>query len=148
MFYSHTFSFLLLIFANAGCSESLATEAIYRPADCAEVVNLVPKIAKSNPGEINKKTKGVPAKAEKPTITKTPPKPNPDEKSKDENDKVNVNDATSAQLETLPGIGPALAKRILDYRAKRKFKRLRDIRRVKGIGQAKFKKLKEKIRIK
>ncbi len=148
MFYTHTLSFLLLIFANAGCSESVANEAVYRPAECAESISLVPKIVKSNPGDTRPTTKGVNYKVKKLTINEAPPKPKPVEKLKEENEKININEATSAELESLPGIGPALAKRIQTYRAKRKFKRLRDIRRVKGIGHAKFKKLKEKIRVK
>ncbi len=151
MFYSHAFSFLFLIFAGAGCNESVATEAVYRPSDCADTVSLVPEIAKSNPAESMKKTKGKPSKVKKMTIDpkKAPPKkPKETETSKGENNKINLNEATLTQLESLPGIGPSLAKRIDAYRAKRKFKRLRDIRRVKGIGYAKYNKLKEKIRIK
>ncbi|HYE01724.1 MAG TPA: ComEA family DNA-binding protein [Phycisphaerales bacterium] len=49
--------------------------------------------------------------------------------------KVELNTATQAELELLPGIGPALAKRILDDRARRgAFKSLADLDRVSGIG--------------
>ncbi len=48
---------------------------------------------------------------------------------------VGLNTATAAQLETLPRIGPAMARRILDYRAQRgAFTRVEDLRNVKGIG--------------
>ncbi len=48
---------------------------------------------------------------------------------------INVNTAAQGELELLPGIGPALAKRILDYRAtKGPFKRIDDLDNVKGIG--------------
>ncbi len=49
--------------------------------------------------------------------------------------KVDLNTAGKAELETLPGIGPALAQRILeDRRAHGPYKRLEDLDRVKGIG--------------
>jgi competence protein ComEA len=48
---------------------------------------------------------------------------------------INVNTAGQGELELLPGIGPALAKRIIDHRAaKGAFKRVDDLDAVKGIG--------------
>ncbi|MGH2404175.1 MAG: helix-hairpin-helix domain-containing protein [bacterium] len=48
---------------------------------------------------------------------------------------VNVNTATAADLEHLPGIGPVLARRIVEHReAKGLFRRLDDLLEVKGIG--------------
>ena len=52
---------------------------------------------------------------------------------------LNLNTATVAQLETLPGIGPALAQRIVDYRtANGPFGSLDDLLDVSGIGPAKL----------
>lgn len=49
--------------------------------------------------------------------------------------KININSASAAELETLPGIGPVLAQRILDERqANGPFQRPEDITRVNGIG--------------
>lgn len=63
-------------------------------------------------------------------------------------DKININTADKAALEKLPGIGPSLADRILDYRkANGGFKEITDIKKVSGIGEAKFNQLKEKITI-
>ena len=48
---------------------------------------------------------------------------------------INVNSAGQGELELLPGIGPALAKRIIDHRAaKGPFRRVDDLDAVKGIG--------------
>ncbi len=60
--------------------------------------------------------------------------------------RVNINTADAAALETLPGIGPALAQRILDYRqAHGPFLRVEDIMEVSGIGKATFEKLSDQI---
>ena len=52
---------------------------------------------------------------------------------------VNINTATAAQLETLPGIGPVLAGRIVAYREKNgPFQATEELTKVKGIGEAKL----------
>ncbi len=73
-----------------------------------------------------------------------------DEKSvSTKNSKVNINTATQAQLETLPGIGPSTASKILTYRKEKgKFTKIEDIKEVSGIGDAKFEKIKNYISIK
>jgi competence protein ComEA len=54
-------------------------------------------------------------------------------------ERVNLNSATVAELETLPGIGPALAERIVAYREQHgPFRTVKDVQKVPGIGPAKF----------
>lgn len=60
--------------------------------------------------------------------------------------RVNLNTATVEQLDALPGIGPVIAQRIVDYRqANGPFATPKDIMNVKGIGQATYDKLKDLI---
>ncbi|HEY4058195.1 MAG TPA: helix-hairpin-helix domain-containing protein [Kofleriaceae bacterium] len=56
--------------------------------------------------------------------------------------KININTATQDELRLLPTVGPAKAERIVTWRKKNgAFKRIADIRRVKGFGFKTFKKL-------
>ncbi len=63
--------------------------------------------------------------------------------------KININTATQDELETLSGIGASTAKKIISYRNEvGKFREIDDIKKVNGIGEAKFKKIKDFITIK
>lgn len=62
--------------------------------------------------------------------------------------KVDLNSATAQQLESLPGIGPALAQRIVAHRQSQgPFKSIDDLKLVKGIGNRKFTVLRDKIMV-
>jgi competence protein ComEA len=64
------------------------------------------------------------------------------------NSPINVNTATSAQLDSLPGIGPVMAARIIAYRQKSGlFKLLTDLRKVPGMGASKFAEIQNLIRL-
>ncbi|MDR3127804.1 MAG: helix-hairpin-helix domain-containing protein [Bifidobacteriaceae bacterium] len=61
---------------------------------------------------------------------------------------ININTATITELDTLNGIGPAIAQRIIDYRTQNgSFSNIDEIKNVKGIGDAIFDKIKDQIRI-
>jgi len=56
--------------------------------------------------------------------------------------RIDLNAATHNELVRLPGIGPVMAQRIIDFRAANgAFKRLQDLRKVKGIGAKTYEKL-------
>ena len=61
---------------------------------------------------------------------------------------VNINTATQTQLETLSGIGPSTALKIIKYREENgKFKTIEDIKNVPGIGDSKFDTIKNEMGI-
>lgn len=63
-----------------------------------------------------------------------------------QNNKININTATQSELEKLPGIGPSLAVKIIDFRNKNgKFKKIEQIKNVSGIGENKYNNIKSYI---
>jgi len=61
---------------------------------------------------------------------------------------IDLNTATASQLEALPGIGPATARRILEYREKNgSFKKIEELMNLQGIGEKSFLKLKPLIAV-
>ena len=61
---------------------------------------------------------------------------------------VNINTASLAELDTLPGIGSVIAQRIIDYRTKNgPFAKIEDIQKVSGIGPVTYAKLKDLITV-
>lgn len=61
--------------------------------------------------------------------------------------KININIASLAELDSLPGIGPVYAQRIIDYRQKKSFSTLEEIMEIQGIGEKTFEKFKDLITI-
>ncbi|WP_378953736.1 helix-hairpin-helix domain-containing protein [Pelosinus sp. sgz500959] len=61
-------------------------------------------------------------------------------------EKININTADKTELDQLPGVGPALAERIIEYRQKNgSFNTIEEFKKVPGIGSSKFEALKDKI---
>jgi competence protein ComEA len=61
---------------------------------------------------------------------------------------INLNTATKDELVALPGIGPAKAQAILDYRtAHGSFKSIEEVKDVKGIGAKRFEKIKGELTV-
>ena len=59
---------------------------------------------------------------------------------------ININEATQTELETLPGIGPSIALKIILYRKENgKFSNIEDIKNISGIGENKFESIKKLI---
>jgi len=59
---------------------------------------------------------------------------------------VNLNTASFSELDSLPGIGPVMADRILEFRKKNGiFRRVEDLMNVRGIGEKKYLKLRDYI---
>lgn len=62
--------------------------------------------------------------------------------------KVDLNSATAAQLDTLPGMGPVTVQKILDWRTKNgRFARVDQLREIDGIGERRFAQLRELVTV-
>lgn len=80
-----------------------------------------------------------PAVLQPPTPSMAPPRVVVEPKPAARTGKLELNHATLEDIESLPGIGPVLAERIIEYRkAKGAFRSVGDLRLVKGIGKKKF----------
>ncbi len=66
----------------------------------------------------------------------------------EEERKININTADSVQLQSIPGIGPSKAERIIEYRQSNgRFKTIDDIKNISGIGNKTFESIKEYITV-
>jgi competence protein ComEA len=90
----------------------------------------------------------VPRKGEESPPISPPSSPSLPSPSSQGGDKVNINTATAEELSTLPGIGPTKAQCIIDYRTTNgPFRSIEEIKNAKGIGDATFEKLRDKITV-
>ncbi|MHC3994909.1 ComEA family DNA-binding protein [Thiomicrolovo sp. ZZH C-3] len=60
---------------------------------------------------------------------------------------VNLNTATAEELESLKGIGPSTAAKIIEYRKEHRFNSIEDIMNVKGVGEKTFLKIKDDLEV-
>lgn len=93
-----------------------------------------------------------PEAPEEPETPEAPEEPAAPEETETEPEgmasRVNLNTADAAALESLPGIGPALAQRIIDYRtANGPFQTTAEIQDVRGIGAGIYEKIKDSITV-
>lgn len=85
----------------------------------------------------------------RPTTTiATPGAPTQQETPQSSNALIDLNSASSIELDALPGVGPATAKAIIDYRTSQgKFSRVEDLLNVAGIGPAKLAALRDLVTV-
>ena len=61
---------------------------------------------------------------------------------------MNINTASQSELDGLPGIGPSIAQRIIEYREENgNFQKIEDLQNVKGIGNAKYSEIKDYVTV-
>ena len=96
----------------------------------------------------NMGSKGNQSSVEGSVVSRASKTGSPEQGKNSDSEMVNINTADVEGLKKLKGIGPAMAQRIIDYReANGSFQAPEDIMQVKGIGKAKYAKLKEQIAI-
>lgn len=71
---------------------------------------------------------------------------NTNTKTENKRKKININTAKKEELQSISGIGPALAEKIVSYRnTNGKFKKVEDLKNVNGIGESKYRNIKDSI---
>lgn len=131
-------------FARAGWRRAAAMAAVAAILAIGGVLGLEPRAAEATPRSLPSAT-GRPAtdaasdQADDDADTPDPP---PARGGKRVSGRLNLNTATTEQLMLLPGVGPAKAERVVAWRKRNgTFRRVADLRRVKGFGYRTVKRL-------
>jgi competence protein ComEA len=128
---------LTKFFVSAAALLSLTTIVL------AQESSKAPKPEPSKPAPMATKQKSEPKKGE---LKKSESKKSESKKSEKASGPVSLNKATAAELESLPGIGPATASRILEHRnAQGKFHDLSELLSIKGIGEKRLAQLRPRL---
>ncbi|MEK7203720.1 MAG: helix-hairpin-helix domain-containing protein [Patescibacteria group bacterium] len=113
-------------------------------------IPLVQNIIKTTPKNTPSKSTFLPTPTPQISILPTP-SPSPTltfGSTPKQSDKININTANVSELEKITGVGPVIAKRIIDYRnTYGPFKKIEDIKNIKGIGDVNFEKMKDEITV-
>ena len=139
---AHYLLTIALVMFGAGCAnDDMPVRANYVPAECPPPPATAEQAAAK---QIPVEDVSLPPLAVKegPTADEARPPEKPGAKAKAPAGTIDINRATEMELTRLPGVGPALAARIVEYRMKRVFEKPEELRRVRGIGPAKFAKMK------
>jgi competence protein ComEA len=128
---------------NGLAGDGLADEATQPPTTIAQAASgMFEEPAEASPEDNPRHEFMDPQEAPQPAADSDAPPQKADKKTKgDPNGVVNLNTASVDQLMALPGVGPALAARIVEFRQKRRFDETKHLLRVRGIGKSTFAKL-------
>jgi competence protein ComEA len=106
-------------------------------------INLAQEIKDQSQVNVPARRQGMPTLSTSPSSTPSSPVT-----SHDASGSINLNTADLTELQTLPGVGPVLAQRIVDFRTQNgPFASVEGLKEVKGIGPATFEKLKDQVRV-
>lgn len=101
-------------------------------------INMAQKLSDEDMVYVPKKGEIIKAGSKNSTVSPSPTKKG----------KLNINKASAEQLDTLPGVGPSIAQKIIEYRSSRGgFKSIEELNNVSGIGKEKYKDVKDLITV-
>lgn len=114
----------------------------YRANQRVDIVSVIEKSARVRDASLSTKHE------ETRTAESIVREPSKTEKKEPPSPKIDINTANAYELEGLPGIGPVLARRIIEYRDKHgRFRTLSELKKVNGIGDSKLEAIRDRIQI-